>query len=354
MKKLTRCLVCGNKKLIKFFDLNQQPLANNYVKNQYWYPLGLNYCENCTHTQLTYAIDPKVMFEDYAFVSGTTDTLNKWFKDFADQFKNDSPGRILDIAGNDGTLLKYFKGWDRLNIDPAKNLNHFNEDEGIMIINDFWREEIGNKFGKFDLITAFHVVPHTPTPLSFVKGLRKAIKDTGRIYIETSQIDMLQNGQFDTIYHEHYSQFSEKSMRLLLEKGGFKGWEINITKVPIYGNSMMVEIKRPYYDFNNRANKLKEFLNNIPEDAIGFGAAARATVMINSVNMKLRYVIDENPLKIGKVIPGTDIPIVSPSVLKHEGKLNIVIFAWTFADEIKKKIKKLRPGAKDTFYVPNI
>lgn len=348
MKKLSKCLVCGSRKLVKFFDLGEQPLANNYVKDQPKYPLALNYCENCTHTQLTYAIDPKELFIDYDFVSGTSQTLNKWFKKFASQFKNER-GRILDIAGNDGTLLKYFSGWDRLNIDPAKNLNHFNEELGIDIVNDFWREEIGDKFGKFDLITAFHVLPHTPNPLSFVKGLRKAIKDTGRIYIETSQIDMLQNGQFDTVYHEHYSHFSEKSIRLLLERGGFRGWDINISKVPIYGNSMLVEIKRPYCEFNDRADDLRAFLLSVPENAVGFGAAARAGVMINSVGLKLKYVVDENPLKQGKVMPGTNIPIVPLSELKDD---NILILAWPFADEIKKKCLKIRPKAR--FYVPNL
>lgn len=348
MKKLNRCLVCGSKKLTKFFDLGNQPLANNYVKDQPKYPLALNFCEKCTHTQLTHAVDPKILFTDYDFVSGTTKTLNKWFKEFSNIFKGET-GRILDIAGNDGTLLKYFKGWERLNIDPAKNLNHFNDELGIQIVNDFWREEIGDEYGQFDLITAFHVLPHTPNPLSFVKGLRKAIKDNGRIYIETSQIDMLQNGQFDTVYHEHYNHFSEKSIRLLLERGGFTGWDINISKVPIYGNSMLVEIKRPYYNFSKRANKLREFLLSAPKDCVGFGAAARASVMINATGLKLKYVVDENPLKQGKVMPGTDIPIVPLSELKDD---NILILAWTFADEIKKKVLKIRPKAR--FYVPNL
>lgn len=359
MKTLNKCLVCGGERLTQVIDLGMQPLANNYLplgQTQEKYPLALNYCQDCTHSQLSFSVDPDTLYSNYLYVSGTTATLRDWFYNFSQRFSQEEPGSILDIAGNDGSLLTHFKGmkWNVTNIDPAKNLRQFNKDLGIPIITEFWSEKLAKDSGvKFDVITAFNVIAHTRNPLDLVKGIKEALKDNGRAYIMTSQADMLRAGQFDTIYHEHHSFFTEESMRLLLEKAGFKDWQITFTRERIHGGSMMVEVARPYQKFVSQTNRTLEFLKTVPESAIGYGAAAKGVVMLNSSGLKLRYVVDENKLKHDTVIPGTEIPIVSPKLLLKEKKdLVIVILAWNFADEIISKVKKLRPKRHDTFYIP--
>lgn len=355
MKRLTNCLACNSTKFLPLIDLGKQPLANAYSTKK-TYPLAVQWCEDCFHAQLTHSIDPKVLYTDYAYVSGTTNTLNNWFRNFAGRFTAHPKGRILDIAGNDGSLLKHFKamGWEVLNIDPAKNLKHFNDELGIPMINEFFSEEMAKEYGQFDVITAFNVVAHTPTPLDLLKGIRKALKPTGRAFVMTSQADMLQNGQFDTIYHEHHSFFTQNSMSVLLERAGFDGYVLEFDREPIHGGSMIVEIKRPYLGFKHVANEVVRFLKeDIPAGAIGYGAAAKATVMLNASGLKLDFVIDENPLKQGKTIPGTDIPIFAPDTITNAKKnLDIVILAWNFTAEIMAKVKNLRPKKKDKFYIP--
>lgn len=353
MKPLSNCLACLGTRLQPLIDLGEQPLANNFTTTEK-YPLAVNYCERCFHAQLTVSIDPEVLYRNYLYVSGTTDTLNAWFKEFAARFRQHPIGRILDIAGNDGSLLKHFRdmGWEVLNIDPAENLKHFNDELGIEMVTEFWREEIAEKYGQFDVITAFNVVAHTPNPTDLLRGIKKALKPTGRAFIMTSQANMLSTGQFDTIYHEHHSFFTENSMETLLKRV-FPGYVYRFGREPIHGESMIVEVSRPYLAFKEMKEKVTQFIRELPEGTVGYGAAAKATVMLNSAKRDLAWVVDENPLKQGHCIPGTKTPIVAPEKLEDDtGNLDIVILAWNFADEIMGKIKKLRPTKEDRFYVP--
>ncbi len=340
-----KCLACDSPNLKECLDLGEQPLANNYDSDEK-YPLKLLYCDKCWHAQLSYFVDPEKLYRNYYYVSGTSNTLRQWFKDFASK---QSGNTVLDVASNDGSLLLEFAnlGWITLGVDPAENL----DTQGQRTIHAFFDET--SVFGnKFDLITAFNVLAHGPNPLSLLKGIYNNLKDDGVAYIMTSQGSMFENGQFDTIYHEHHSYFSPRSFQTLANRAGFT--DITMSIEPIHGGSMLfrltksknktnLDCQRP--DFEGFAAKCEGIQ---PYKIVGFGAAAKGVVVINALKQDLAYIIDEAPLKIGKYLPGTKIPILPPETLEGDpDNLFIIIYAWNFYDEILAKIKKLRPHNQD-------
>ena len=156
----------------------------------------------------------KLLFSNYLYV-GTSDTLDQYFYDLADSIiaKHGMEARILDIASNDGSFLKKLvaNGIVTLGIDPAKNLAQKANAENITTICDFFPSRKIKE--KFDVITAMNVCAHTPNPLKFLTGIRDCLAKNGRAYVQTSQALMLNSGQFDTIYHEHFSFFTVSSMQ---------------------------------------------------------------------------------------------------------------------------------------------
>lgn len=344
---MNTCLACGGKNLELCVDLGDQPLANNFVSDEK-YPLQLIYCKDCYHAQLSVFIDPKTLYKHYAYVSGTSNTLRQWFSDFADRF--DDVGSILDIASNDGSLLLEFmiRGWDVLGVDPAENIYT----QGVPTIHEFFGED--SEVGQFDVITAFNVLAHGPDPLGMLKGVYRALKKDGEAYIMVSQSKMFENGQFDTVYHEHHSYFCLNSFQVLANRAGFE--DISYSIEPIHGGSLLFRLtkhssdinlttKRPDFEgFKSKVDQIRAY------KIIGYGAAAKATVTINHLHQDLDYIVDEAPMKIGKRVPGTKIQIVDPELMaEDEDNLIIIIYAWNFYDEIVEKIKKLRPNRADVF-----
>lgn len=349
------CLACTNSDLKLCLDLGEQPLANNYDSDEK-YPLKLMYCDECWHAQLSHFIDPEKLYRNYYYVSGTSNTLRQWFSDFADRIIAEFEGQrgkfILDVASNDGSLLKEFglRGWNVQGVDPAENIDTHN----IPTDHSFFDEDYRGKDAPYDVITAFNVLAHGPNPLSVLKGIYNNLKDDGIAYVMTSQGSMFENGQFDTIYHEHHSYFSPRSFQVLANRAGFT--DIELTYELIHGGSMLfrltksgrktnLDCERP--DFENFAAKCEQVQ---PYKIVGFGAAAKGVVVINAIKQDLVYVVDEAPLKIGKHIPGTDIPIVDTAFMANDpDNLIIIVYAWNFYDEIVKKVKALRPNRDDVF-----
>jgi len=379
--KLTECVACGDELLYKFLDLNEQPLANNYHTGepQQAYPLAVNYCVNCSHTQLTHAVDPKLLFENYLYVTGTSDTLRQYCKDFA-KFVTDTAkvGAVLDIASNDGTQLSAFKdkGWDTYGVEPAKNLAKHSEHT---IYCDFFENVEIDK--KFDAITAQNVVAHTQYPLQFLKKIKKLLKPNGRAFIQTSQCQMYANGEFDTVYHEHISFFCVNSMQKLCHRAGLKLLDVVIT--PIHGNSYVFVIGkkgeeqidqyltderyrynfRTYEQFADKAlttvNDLKcviEQYKSAGFTVAGYGAAAKGMTVLNAGDIQLDYIADDNPLKQNKQTPGGNIPIVPSDALRFADDMLIIPLAWNFYDEICDRVKPLRKNKNTVFvkYFPEL
>jgi SAM-dependent methyltransferase len=240
--ELTSCLACGSKNLTPSVHLGDQPLANNY-NNQPgqndFYPLAVNLCHDCFHLQLTHVVDPKLIYQNYAYVSGTSQTyldymwwFAKWVREYTDTWR----GTVLDIVCNDGSQLDYFSklGYSTFGVDPAENLFETSSRKGHQVVCGFWNEEsVGNLDNRqFDIVVSQNAFAHNPDPLTYLKLLKPLLKDNGLFFIQTSQANMVANGEFDTIYHEHVNFYNINSMNELCNRAGLE--LIDVVKTPIH------------------------------------------------------------------------------------------------------------------------
>ena len=380
------CRVCNNK-LIELLNLKNQPFANSFSKkqNNENYPLVLMLCSECFHTQLNAVVNPSLLFENYLYVSGTSYTLVNYFKWFAEDFiqkKYIKTGSVLEIACNDCSLLDIFKNnnWDTYGVDPARNIYNFTKDKDHRLLCDYWNYETSNKIKiykqVFDIIVAQNVFAHLDDIYGFLKGCKNVMDDNTKLFIQTSQKNMFYNNEFDTIYHEHVSFFSIKSMKTVIEKNGL--YLNNVFYPEIHGTSYLFEISKTkiignidselknetnmnrynmilYENYRNNClntkfvvNEKLQYYKNKNKKIIGFGAAAKATVFINFCNIEFDYIIDENPIKYDLFVPGTNI-IIKPLdyFTKEKEDVVCITLAWNFSSEITKKIRKIRPNNND-------
>jgi SAM-dependent methyltransferase len=393
---INQCLACGSTDLVPTLDLGNQPLANNFrsgesMDSEEKYPLAINRCQDCDHLQLTHAVDPKLIYTHYLYVSGTSDTYVQymdWYAKFVrEQFRHWTT-RVLDIGCNDGSQLNAFKkiGYTTYGVDPAENL-YATSSANHNVICGFWNEEVAAKLDcNFDIISTQNAFAHNPDPLAYLQLAKKYLKADGKIFISTSQADMVVNGEFDTIYHEHISYYNAESMQALAERAGLH--LIDMVKAPIHGTSYIFilanEPLKKYRmenilatefklhsgsTYRNWAAGVEELLIGLKDQideyqhwgyrCIGYGAAAKGMTLLNASKITLDCVIDDNPLKQGLYCPGTTIPVVSSNYINQLPETDRVIFiplAWNFYDEIKRKIQKIRTNEHDMFlrYFPTI
>ena len=394
-KILDRCLCCDSTDIEILLDLNNQPLANSYhdnTKKMDEYPLGVNICNNCYHIQLTYVVNPDLLFKDYLYVSGTTKTLHdnmKWFVDYVLETTTWGNGNsVLDIACNDGTQLNYFKknGFKTFGIDPAENLHKLSS-ENHTVVCDYFN---ANKFDRqFDVITAQNVFAHNSNPKEFLEHCDELMHDESVLYIQTSQAEMILNNQFDTIYHEHVSFFNINSMNELVKRTNLT--LTDVIKTPVHGISYLfrftkntfegkgkvfneIEVerqrgllsKKTYNEYTKNITKLvsdfKELVQNSKREGfklVGYGAAAKGMTFLNFAGAKLDYIIDDNELKHNLYTPGTN-TIIKPNgflkQFKENDKVLFIPLAWNFYDEIQERILKTRDNENDWFlrYFPEV
>ena len=396
-KQLDECLCCGSERLKLVLDLNEQPLANSFKKTaeeaEPTFPLCLNICEDCTHLQLSHAVNPDLLFKNYLYVSGTSQTLRDyfdWFAKLTQEYFETPPQTVLDIACNDGSQLNSFKalGLKTYGVDPAENLHPLSSANHDVVC-DYFTDKYAYHYGSknLDIITAQNVFAHNSYPLEFLKQCKEIMHDKSRLFIQTSQADMIQNNEFDTIYHEHLSFFNSSSMSALAARAGLH--IIDIQKTPIHGNSyLFVMAKTPgtrpsvqlqldqegqqglqdmntYLTYADRASTIVEDLKQTIEHyrglgyvIAGYGAAAKGNTLINFGDIYLDYIIDDNPMKQGLFAPGSNIPVVPIDMLDQcdDLKVAFVPLAWNFFKEIQGKIKAKRDREGDVFvkYFPTI
>lgn len=395
------CGVCGNTDgydIMKVLDLGMQPLANDFKVDvddslrTGRFPLCLVRCRTCHHVQLSHIVDRPTLFSNYLYRSNTTETLKDHFIRLA--YKIDAavpkpvgrPKRILEIACNDGSQLNQFKslGWQTFGADPAANIVELARAEGHAVKVGFWGVDDFSDMlpSDLDIIVAQNVLAHVPDPVKFLQACAKHMTQHTRLYIQTSQCDMFESGQFDTIYHEHIHFFTAHSFKRLAELTHMDIVDFEI--VSIHGRSCLVTFTKKnagevgvasysmtnrlayeqslgatsdfyYAKFKSRANSVQlwihEQLNRLSVDGfqvVGYGAAAKGIVVLHSLlvlphrTYKFESIIDDEPMKQGRYCPGTSIPVRPSSSLSQIRKpLVIVVFAWNFEAEIGKKVAKL-------------
>ncbi|MET0640074.1 MAG: class I SAM-dependent methyltransferase [Hyphomicrobium sp.] len=395
------CIVCGSI-VAPLLDLDVQPPANLLLaapgEAHESFPLGFATCPSCTHGQLTYFVDPAKLFQHYLYASGTSGTLKAYFEWFSDTLRRASrPGaRVLEIASNDGSLLGCLeaRGFDAVGVDPAENLNRIAAAAGRKVITGFFPAARPDE--PVDIIVAMNVAAHTPDPSSFMRGVRDCLAPEGVAIIQTSQALMIANGEFDTVYHEHYSFYTVASMARLAEKCGLRVETSKLTSV--HGISLLSFLRRveddvapfPFEDsppfsvawpapapaslstdlssvdasaaYAKFADGAKSAMQSAAaavarHQAAGrkvalVGVAAKALTFIRAAGIAPDIYLDEAPLKVGLTIPGTSTPIAP---LQNAGEMaadtTFLIGAWTFADELIQKIRKLSDNAAPKFIV---
>lgn len=386
------CRFCKNPLKHVFVDLGETPLANSYLtkdmldKTEKKFPLRALTCEKCFLVQVDEFEKPQNIFNEYAYFSSYSTSWLEHVKLFAEEMinrfnlsKND---QIIEIASNDGYLLKNFK--DKkisvLGIEPAVNVGRMAEDMGIQNITEFFSsktaQEIIDSGIKANLLIAFNVLPHVPDLNDFVLGMKKIIHENGVIVIQFSAylLDVIEKGEFDMVYHEHFSYFSLYTLKEIFQHYDLEIFDVK--EIPVHGGSLRLFLKSKnnseikikenvekllkkeeefrlqkistYLEFQKKVEKSKkniqDFFINAKEQGkkiVCYGAAAKGNTVLNFCEItkdEIDYVVDISPHKQEKFLPGTHIPIHSPEKIKSTKPDYIVILAWNLKDEIVEQM----------------
>ena len=376
--QLTRCLACDGSDIDSCLDLGHQPLANDFKKTadekQEEYPLAVNLCKTCFHLQLTHAVNPELMFTNYLYMSGVSSVYSEhlsWFAKYAAEYYNGPAKNALDIGCNDGTQLDAFKllGMDTFGIDPALNIYPISSGKGHDVFCGYFEDYDTDR--KFDIINAANVFAHNRTPFEFLTKCATLMHDDSLLFVQTSQAEMVKNGEFDTIYHEHISFYNSSSMMALSSRVGLP--LVDIDKAPMHGTSYVFIFSktRPMSDrlketlakekdqgltkidtYTKWADQcvkttkeLARTLSDVDGLVVGYGAAAKGNTLINFSKIKLDVIVDDSPLKQNTFAPGSSIPVVSSEYIKNiplDKPVWFVPLAWNLFDEIHEKIVKVR------------
>lgn len=386
VREVSNCRICGSSDLVKYLDLGLLPLANNLAATataaeaMSRYPMQVQYCRDCSLSQLTVVIDPREMYANYAYRSSISqayiDHCRAMAKTLRDSLGLKEGDLVVDIAGNDGALLAVFKdelGVRVVNVDPAENLAEIAEAAGVTTITSFWgaaaAEQVVAEHGKPSLITATNVFAHVDDVRSFMSAAKDCLSEDGALMLEFPYgVDFIEHCEFDTIYFEHLSYVLLEPVRRLAQSLGMVVFDVQ--KQDIHGGTIRVFIGNEgahtvlpsvaefianeklegYHDssvYEDWNREIDELIADLVTQITGlkkggakiaaFAASAKGNTLLNACGFDtdtVDYIVDDTPEKIGRFSPGTGIPIVDRTVLAKEPPDFLVILAWNFAKEI--------------------
>jgi SAM-dependent methyltransferase len=404
-----KCRHCNNELRFPFVDLGSAPPSNAYLSGkalhepEIWYPLRVLVCTECWLVQTEDIALPEEFFDEkYAYFSSYSTTwlahAENYVKEMALRFKLDSNSHVVEIAANDGYLLQFVK---ELNIpctgiEPTAATAKAAMDKGIEIIEDFFSLTLAQRMvadGKqADLVVANNVLAHVPDINDFVAGCSFLLKPKGVATFEFPHLmRLVDHTQFDTIYHEHFSYLSFNTVKRIFKSNGFSVFDVE--RLETHGGSLRVFAQRAdtgqfpvsseildlmdfeqkrgvqqveyYKGFQSQVEKIKDdflyFLLNTKrkkKSLAAYGAAAKGNTLINFAGVRpdtLPYVVDKNPAKEGKFMPGSHIPIVSESYIIEKKPDFIIIFPWNIKEEIMNQLSYVHEwGGKFITAVPEL
>lgn len=384
------CQICGHEPLEMVLSLGYMPPVNQMVaigavqKQQIWFPTNLMYCSNCELVQLGIAVDPAIIFPpEYPYTSGTTRILRESFAElYAESSEMLGLGKedlVIDIGSNDGTLISNFQngGHRILGIEPT-DVAQIANDRGIPTLQRYFSKEVARevkqKHGAGKVITAANCFAHIEDVHSIVEGIVDMLASDG-VFISESHylIGLLDDLQYDTVYHEHLRYYTMRSLTHLL---GMHGLEVfHARKIPTHGGSIRVyaartgsrpvqpgvkrlldseptgvAMRKRLATFRHEVMLTKERLHaligGVKENGgriCGVSAPSRASTLVNYVGLDsgiIDYICEiEGSLKVGKCVPGTLIPVVQESRMFEDQPDCAIIFSWHIADELAPKLR---------------
>ncbi len=404
-EKTPPCRFCRTILKHSFIDLGSTPLANSYVAQDALgradpvYPLHARLCGKCFLVQVDSVVPAEEIFSDYAYFSSYSASWVEHARRFAeamiDRFSLNAGGEVIEIASNDGYLLRHFAAAEIpvLGVEPAANVAQAARELGIATEVAFFGAETASRLKAgghaADLMAANNVLAHVPDINDFVEGFRILLKPEGVWTIEFPHLlRLIEQTQFDTIYHEHYSYFSLGTLERILAAHRLRAFDVE--ELPTHGGSLRVyachlaaghetaaalsalraveleagmERMETYQGFGARAEKVKhallDFLNEAKrrgKKVAAYGAAAKGNTLLNFCGVTAReieFVADSNPHKQGRYLPGSRIPILAPEAIFAAKPDYVLILPWNLADEIRGNLAGIADwGGKCVIPIP--
>ena len=401
------CRFCKSELKSIFLDLGYMPSANSFLTEQELqhekkYPLCVYICSECLLVQIPEIRKPNELFSNYAYFSSFSNSWLNHVKEYTTmmikRFNLNNKSHIIEIASNDGYLLDFFSKSNIpvLGIEPASNVAETAIKKGIPTLMEFFStkiaQELKNNSKQADILIGNNVLAHVPDINDFVKGMKILLKPDGIITMEFPHIlQLIKQNQFDTIYHEHYSYFSftiiqkiffsQKltvfdveeisthggSLRIFVKHSENKtlGITENVQKLVKKENENELSSLSTYLGFTKKIVKLRKEFNKFLEEAhkddksvVCYGAPAKGNTLLNyfKINPKLiKYAVDLSPHKQGLFLPGTHLPIKTPSQIEETKPDYIIILPWNLKDEIMEQIKDVKEwGGKFVIPIPEV
>jgi SAM-dependent methyltransferase len=402
------CMFCGTPLRSTFVDLGMSPLCESYISEEQlnhmepFYPLHAYVCESCFLVQLDEYVSPAEIFTEYAYFSSYADSWVQHMKNYTgtivERLRLGPKSFVVEIASNDGYLLQHFvaKGIPVLGIEPAANVAKVAIDKGVPTLVEFFGEklarQLASKGQQADLIAGANVLAQVPDVNDFVKGIKILLKPGGVVTIEFPHLmRLIEENQFDTIYHEHFSYFSFLTAEKIFAAHGLALFDVE--EIPTHGGSLRIygchtdgsprpigprvhELRKReeqlgfgsierYSTFTEQVKetkrKLLEFLIRAKREGksiAGYGAPGKGNTLLNYCGVRsdfLDYTVDRSPYKQGKFLPGTHIPIFSPEKIDETKPDYVLILPWNFKDEIMNQMSHIRKwGGRFVTPIPEV
>jgi SAM-dependent methyltransferase len=407
-REFPECRLCSAPLTQTFVDLGASPLANSYLEpaqladGEMFYPLHVRVCAECLLVQLPELASPTEIFSDYAYFSSYSDSwvdhARRYVDLVAERFRLDQGSSVVEVASNDGYLLQFFqsRGVPVLGVEPAGNVAGAAQERGIPTVVDFFGQRLADRLAAeghaADLIVGNNVLAHVPDVHDFVEGLRRLLKPNGVITMEFPHLlRLVEERQFDTIYHEHFSYFSFLTARKVLSAHGLEVFDVD--ELSTHGGSLRLYAQRRssgrqavcpsvetllererargfdtlegHAGFSARVEETKwrllEFLIECRRQGkrvAGYGGPGKGNTLLNYCGIRtdlLEFTVDRNPYKQGQFLPGTHIPIRHPEALEHARPDFILILPWNLKEEIVAQLSYTREwGARCVVPIPEV
>jgi methylation protein EvaC len=386
------CSFCDSRRMGKVMDFGEVALAGGFLKLEQFdqeqrFPLRVYFCEDCYAVQVVDKVPPDVLFHNYFYFSSSINTLREHFQSYAEEvtarFLKPDSATVLEFGCNDGVLLRPLAEQGVrtvIGVDPAKNIVAGIDDPRVTLVNDFFTEQVADrivaKHGTLDMIMANNVYAHIPDIQGTTRAVSRALSDEGVFVFEVHYLGkVVDDMQYDMIYHEHLYYYSLLSAMKHLERYGMMVFDIK--PIPIHAGSMRFYVckngSRHSYSVSQRVKMLaaeertkgyerydtfRRFSDKVHSHRArltglldrlkrsghriaGYGASGRANTIIQFCGIRhdhLDYMIDDAPAKIGYYTPGSHFRIFPSSVLAEAGAPDyLLVFAWSFFDEIRKR-----------------
>lgn len=399
--RITGCRACGSARLRRFLSLGDMPLSDGFLRPDQLdrpeprFPLDVAFCEDCTLVQIEHTVAPEILFDaEYPYFSSVSETVVENARENVEARLAERPlgpsALVVELASNDGYLLQFYRerGVPVLGIDPAPGPAAEARKRGVDTLVAFFGLELARRLAaegrQADILHANNVLAHVADTGGFVRGIATLLKPDGIAVIEVPYVrDLVEKVAFDTIYHEHLCYFSVRSVQELFARHGLV--LVRVERIPIHGGSLRLFAAKAgepdrsvrdllaeeravgldrfdfYARFGERVEALRErllaLLARLKEEGariVGYGAAAKGTILLNVCGIDGRFldcVVDRNPHKQGRLVPGVRLPIRPPEVLASDPPDVLLILPWNITDEIARQQRAFHE-AGGRFLVP--